>query len=91
MNIDYHVVFEGSFYSVPYTLVRETVELRTTPATLEIFHRGRRVASHVRVTKTLTVVTNSEHRPKSHRAHLEWPPSRIVQWAQTVGPCTASW
>lgn len=89
VNIDYHVVFEGSFYSVPYTLVRETVELRTTPAALEIFHRGRRVASHVRVTKTHTVVTNPEHRPKSHRAHLEWPPSRIVQWAQTVGPCTA--
>ncbi len=26
-------------------------------------------------------VTNQEHRPKSHQAHLEWPPSRMVQWA----------
>ena len=32
---------------------------------------------------------NEEHRPKSHRAHLEWTPSRIVQWAATIGPHTA--
>jgi hypothetical protein len=35
------------------------------------------------------MVTNNEHRPKSHQAHLEWPPSRMVQWAQKIGPFTA--
>jgi transposase len=35
------------------------------------------------------MVTNAEHRPKSHRAHLEWTPSRMVDWAQTIGPNTA--
>jgi len=34
-------------------------------------------------------VTIHEHRPKSHQAHLEWTPSRMVQWAQTIGPHTA--
>src|SRR6202022_2559334 len=34
-------------------------------------------------------VTNDEHRPKSHRAHLKWTPSRMVHWAQTIGPNTA--
>jgi hypothetical protein len=34
-------------------------------------------------------VTSDEHRPKSHRAHLEWTPSRMVHWAQTIGPHTA--
>ena len=39
--------------------------------------------------KPYTAVTQSAHRPKSHQAHLDWPPSRMVQWAQTVGPHTA--
>ena len=34
-------------------------------------------------------VTNHEHRPKSHQAHLEWTPSRMVHWAQKIGPHTA--
>src|SRR6202165_1651458 len=48
VNIDYHIAFEGNFYSVPYTLVQERVEVRSTPATVEIFHKGQRVASHLR-------------------------------------------
>ncbi|HEV2463345.1 MAG TPA: IS21 family transposase [Acidobacteriaceae bacterium] len=89
VNIDYHIQFEGSFYSVPYQLARQTVEVRATPTTIEIFHRGQRVASHVRVRKPYTAVTNPEHRPASHRAHLDWPPSRMIAWARTVGPRTA--
>ena len=27
VNIDYHIAFEGNFYSVPYTLVQEPVEV----------------------------------------------------------------
>lgn len=34
-------------------------------------------------------MTNPEHRPKSHRAHLEWTPSRMVNWAHSIGPNTA--
>ena len=89
VNIDYHIAFDASFYSVPYSLARQTVEVRATPTTIEIFHKGHRVASHVRARKRYTAVTNSEHRPASHRAHLDWPPSRMIQWAQTVGPRTA--
>ena len=89
VNIDYHVQFERSFYSVPYHLARQTVEVRSTPTTIEIFHKGQRVASHLRARKSYTAVTNPEHRPASHRAHLDWPPSRMIQWARTVGPHTA--
>ena len=89
VNIDYHIQFDGSFYSVPYALARQTVEVRATPNTVEIFHKGQRVASHVRARKSYTAVTNPEHRPASHRAHLDWPPSRMIQWARTVGPHTA--
>jgi len=89
VNIDYHVAFDGNWYSVPYTLTGEAVEVRSTPATVEVFHRGKRVASHLRGRERNKSVTQHEHRPRSHQAHLEWPPSRMVQWAGQVGPHTA--
>src|SRR3546814_13511748 len=45
---DYHVEVQGHFYSVPFRLIREFVEVRTTQATVEVFHRGPRGASHRR-------------------------------------------
>jgi transposase len=89
VNIDYHVAFDDNFYSVPYNLVHEVVEIRSTPTTVEILHQGTRVASHLRHRGRGKAVTISVHRPKSHQAHLEWPPSRMVQWAQKIGPHTA--
>jgi transposase len=89
VNIDYHVAFDSNLYSVPYNLVHEIVEVRSTPTTVEILHKGKRVASHLRGRGHGKAVTNEEHRPKSHRMHLEWTPSRMVQWAGTIGPNTA--
>jgi transposase len=89
VNIDYHIACDGSFYSVPYSLVGEVVEVRSTATTVEIFHHGQRVASHVRTRTRGKAVTNNEHRPRSHREHLEWTPSRMVNWAQQIGPHTA--
>src|SRR5206468_12124702 len=89
VNIDYHIAFDANLYSVPYTLVQERVEVRATPTTIEIFHQGQRVASHVRGPGREQVFTQREHRPKSHQAHLEWTPSRMVNWAEQIGPHTA--
>jgi len=89
VNIDYHIAFDANLYSVPYTLVQERVEVRATPTTIEIFHQGQRVASHVRGHGREQVFTQREHRPKSHQAHLEWTPSRMVNWAEQIGPHTA--
>ena len=63
VNIDYHVAFDGNFYSVPYTLVQQIVEVRSTPTTVEIFHLGQRVASHVRGREREKTITNHEHVP----------------------------
>ena len=69
--------------------MHELVEIRSAPTTVEILHNGTRVASHVRSHGRGQATTNDEHRPKSHRAHLEWTPSRMVHWAETIGPNTA--
>jgi hypothetical protein len=69
--------------------VHELVEIRSTPTIVEILHKGTRVASHLRSRERGKPVTQDEHRPKSHREHLEWTPSRMVQWATSIGPQTA--
>jgi transposase len=65
------------------------VEIRSTPTTVELFRKGKRVASHMRSRGTGQTITNAEHRPKSHQEHLAWPPSRIVSWASRIGPNAA--
>ena len=89
VNIDYHLTFDGSLYSVPYNLVHELVEIRSTATTIEILHQGTRVASHRRSRVRGQVLTHHEHRPHSHRMHQEWTPSRILEWGEKAGPFTA--
>ena len=92
VSIDYHVEIAHHYYSVPHTLVplRQPVDVRVSALTVEIFHRGQRVAAHLRSHARGQHTTDPAHMPKAHRAHREWSPSRIVAWAQTVGPQTAA-
>jgi transposase len=86
VNIDYHVQVDWHYYSVPYTLVHQPVEVRLRARTVEIFHKGRRLALHLRSFQRGGFTTEPSHRPKAHQKHLEWTPSRLIHWAQTVGP-----
>jgi len=88
VNIDYHVELEGHYYSVPYSLVQEEVELRYTAATVEIFFRGKRITSHLRDHRPGRHTTQTEHMPRNHREYLEWSPSRILGWATSLGEAT---
>ena len=88
VNIDYHVEVERHWYSVPYGLVREPADVRLAAATVEVFVRGRRVASHLRSSQPGRHTTDPAHMPESHRRHLEWTPGRIVRWAEQTGPAT---
>lgn len=88
--IDYHVLADGHFYSVPYQLTGKQVDICLGASTVEVLYQNRRVASHVRSFVKGGFTTDPAHRPKSHQAHLEWPPSRIISWAGTVGPNTVA-
>jgi transposase len=86
VNIDYHVVVDKHYYSVPYQLIHQWLDARMTEATVEVFHQGKRIAAHRRSRLAGRYTTVGEHRPKAHQKHLEWTPSRILQWAATIGP-----
>lgn len=88
VGIDYHIEFDKNFYSVPYRLLRLPVLVRAAEHTVEIFHKGDRIASHCRATGVRIFVTLGEHRPPAHRAYLEWSPERFLRWAQKIGPST---
>jgi hypothetical protein len=75
-------------YSVPYRLGRQELEALFTATTVEIFQGDKRVAPHVRSFAPYQYTTVSEHLPKSHQAHREWTPSRLIHWAESVGPAT---
>ena len=89
VNIDYHVEYELHYYSVPNQYRGEVVELRVTATTIEIFYKGKRIASHVRNFAAGKHTTLEEHRPKNHQQYGDWPPERIINWAKKVGPSAA--
>lgn len=88
INIDYHIEFDHNYYSVPYQIRGELVDVRATRDTVEVYHRSKRIASHVRLYGRGLRSTLPEHMPSAHRAHVEWTPSRILNWAAEVGPST---
>ena len=86
VNLDYHVEIAKHYYSVPHSLVRQEVEARITVRTVEIFLRGKRVASHLRSTLPHRPTTIADHMPSSHRRYRDWTHERIRRDAAKVGP-----
>ena len=89
VNLDYHIRADDHYYSVPYRLVKQEVQVRLTITAVEVFHNGLRVASHLRSYKKHRHTTKNEHMPEGHRAHAEWTPERVVRWVGKAGEATA--
>lgn len=86
VHIDYHVEVEKTCYSVPYTLIGNTVDIRYTDKTVEIYHNGKRVASHkAEHAPHIHFVTENLHMPNEHRQYMEWTPARIQEWGGKTG------
>ena len=68
--------------------VRQEIAVRLTTGSVECFVRGKRVAVHPRSYRVGVHSTIAEHMPASHRAHAQWSPGRMLNWATTIGPRT---
>ncbi len=91
VNVDYHVEFEGHYYSVPHRLKSGTpVELRIAATTVEVLAGNRRVAVHALSDQRGAHTTIAEHMPAAHRAHSEWTPQRLIAWGLRIGEATAA-
>lgn len=89
VGFNYHVEYEGFFYSVHYTNVGKASRIRATSSIIEIFVEGERVAAHKRnfsIYKRYT--TLPEHMPESHKAVTTWNSERYLSCAEKIGPHT---
>jgi transposase len=89
VNIDYHIEIDHHYYSISFQLLRERLDVRLTATTVEAFHKGERVAAHVRSYVKGAHTTLREHMPPEHQQYAEWSPSRFIQWAGKIGVATA--
>jgi len=90
VGLDYHVEVEKHYYSVPHQLLKKTLWVRITARTVEVFHDGQRVASHVRTSGNRKHTTVAEHMPASHRRYAGMTPSELRRRAEKIGPNTAA-
>jgi transposase len=88
VGVDYHVEIDSFFYSVPHSLIRQQVDVCITARTIEVFHRGKRVAAHARRYGGRRHGTDPEHMPSAHRRYAEWTPERFQHWGRAIGPNT---
>ncbi len=88
VHLDYHVEYQGHYYSVPYQLVKEEVVIHAGDTVLAIFYRGKQVAAHARAHHTGGHTTDPAHMAKAHLKHQQWSPQRFIQWAADIGPAT---
>lgn len=85
---DYHVEVKRAYYSVPYRLIGQRVDVRLTASTVEIFSGGQLIAAHLRSSTRGRRSTRDAHRPPQHAAVIEQSLSRVFERAERVGPAT---
>lgn len=91
VGANYHILVEHSQYSVPYTLVKKTVEFRYNERTVEVFYMGKAVAIHAKAHEQDSIVTNPHHRPEKHQEQAQILPETIKKTAEQVGAPTLQW
>jgi len=87
-GLDYHVEVAKHYYSVPHALAKQRLWARITDRTIEVFHKDRRVAAHLRGPANRRHTTVDEHMPSAHRRHASWSLERIRRDAEANGPNT---
>ncbi|MCP1866240.1 transposase/DNA replication protein DnaC [Bradyrhizobium japonicum] len=87
---DYHVEVDGHWYSAPYRLIGELVDARIDDRTVEIFHKGQRIASHARAPNRRGHTTIADHMPSAHRRYGKWTPAAVIAAGERIGPSTAA-
>jgi hypothetical protein len=89
---NYHVEFDGFYYSVPFALYKQKVTLRVTATMVEIINEDReRVALHPRRKSGSRYVTIIAHMPKNHQHQQEMNKrdgDSYRRWARTIGENT---
>lgn len=89
VNFNYHVAFEGCWYSVPFQYVKRTVTVIATARSVSVVCEGARIAIHERAGRRGEYRTDPNHMPDAHRDFAEWNGDRFRRWASGIGESCA--
>jgi len=87
---DCHVTLAGSYYSVPYRYVGQTLEAYVSERVVELYLGTNLLATHVRSTTPGHWHTRLEDYPPDKAEYLKHTPDRCRQLAAHIGPATQS-
>lgn len=89
VQFNYHVEYDGFFYSIHYSYINKRCCVRATSRTIEIYIGTERIAAYPRNYNTFKRYTTlPEHMPEGHKAVSGWSSERFLSWAEKTGPCT---
>jgi hypothetical protein len=83
---DCHVVIAGSFYSVPFKYVGQTLAAHVSENMVEIYCGTELVSNHVRATKPRQWHTHLNDYPPAKAAYLIRTPAYCRELAAKIGP-----
>lgn len=90
LHADCHLGVDGCYYSAPYQLRGQELDVWLMPDTVEIYSGRERVAFHARHKGGCSkFVTTPKHYPPGHEAYHEATPQYVRDQATKVGPETA--
>jgi len=81
-----HVAFEKNLYSVPFQLIRQTLWLKATDTTVQVFKHHEMVAVHPRMRGVGQHGTLDDHMPPEALAYKLRDPQWCLKQAQEIGP-----
>lgn len=85
---DWRIMFDCSYYAVPYELIGKLVQICATTSLVRIFYNHREVAYHERSQKKWEFKRKAEYAPPIHEAVLQCSREGLLSLAETVGPLT---
>ncbi len=88
LHRDCYVVFENAYYSAPYRFVHDTLWVRGTAKTVQIFRELELIATHSRAAQPGQRQTELVHLPPEKVAGLTLTPQACQERAARIGPKT---
>ncbi|MFO7928247.1 MAG: IS21 family transposase [Candidatus Humimicrobiaceae bacterium] len=89
IGFNYHVEYDGFYYSTYFGYAGSPCSIRATETTIEVYVDNERIAAHKRnYDKSSRYTTLSCHMPDKHKAVSGWSTDRFIRWANKIGPYT---
>lgn len=85
---DWRIMFDCSYYSVPYELIGQSVQVCATTSLVRIFYNHKEVAYHERATKKWEFKRKAAYAPPLKEAVFQCSRGGLLSLAETVGPFT---